>query len=346
MGLITLILIAMGMWQLWNYTHPSRIASTMPATTTYPSLKPQGAGLYTNGFNNSTIHHVYLNLSWKDLEPTPGVYDWQSIDTQLQSHPNTKFRLRFESGVTWGRSGWICQSDKAGPCITIHHNKTDSDGYVPKFWTDAYLNSFRDFAQAAAEHFDKNPQVLDVVNGACMTFTAEPFILGGSGSGSAADVLYKSGLTNNLDANCISRSTADLVNAFMHTRITLATFEGMQEASGVSWPDEHAVLQDLHTKYGSHVSFQNNGFTQAVNCSQQNVTPANASTVWCYMKSVGPPIGFQQGCGSKGTACEQPALIENAIAMGGCYLEHNNWNGLGSSEADFDKRLKQVPGCS
>ncbi len=310
------------------------------------ALKPMGAGLYTDGFNASTVNHEFLNIAWSSLETSPGTFNWSQIDNELRAHPNNFFRLRLESGTTWGAGGWICKVSGVS-CHLITHAKTATSGTTPSFWTSAYLARYNSFIQAAGARYDSNPQVLDVVNGACMTFTAEPFILGGTGPGSAADVLYKAGLSVASDTACLVQSSADIVAAFPHTRVSVATFDGMQEPGGSSWTDERNVLQTLKAAHGSQMIFQNNGFTQVDGCSQAGVvTPANAGTNMCYLKAVGPPMGFQRGCGSKGTVCSDPAIVDNVVAMGGCFIEHATWIDLGTAEASYDTKLKNVAGCS
>lgn len=306
------------------------------------ALKPMGAGLYVDSSTlpvaqGSTIDHAFINVGWNILEPERGSYDWTPIDDVLRANPTTKFRLRLEAGVLAPR--WL--DAVSGRCVQLDHRKTGATGCVPRFWTTEYLSRYAAFISAAGTRYDAQPQVLDVVNGACMTFTAEPFILGGK---TAAEALYRAGLTLQRHKDCLTRSTAMIDRAFPHTRISLATFDGWQVPSDpggeTDWPMERALLQQLRKAYGDKLVLQNNGL------ADQTCTASDGDqNLYCYLRSIPPPKGFQQGCGKKVLHCDQASVVEHALALGGCFVEHANWRSLGPGEVTYDKKLKQNPGC-
>ena len=304
-------------------------------------LKESGVGLYVISSslplsNQPSIDHSFVNIGWSTLEPTRGQFNWAPIDTVIANNPTIKFRLRLEAGIN--APTWL--NSVSGPCINLIDKHSGSSGCVPRFWTPAYLAEYKTFIDAAGARYDPHPRVLDVVNGACMTFTAEPFIMGGPANMST---LFNAGLTKALDENCLSSSFAMMSTAFPHTRMSLATFDGWQEPAAVpqaaNWPDELAFLQSMRSQYGSKISYQNDGL------ADQTCNGSTTSTMYCYMQSIAPPKGFQQGCGSKVAVCDQASVLDHGIALGGCFLEHATWLSLGAAQASYDAKLKANPGC-
>src|SRR5829696_6516410 len=146
------------------------------------SLKEASSGLVLTSPNALRLYpfieHVTVqSAGWADLEPRPGVYDFSPIDRALQAlqrRPDAKARLRIYAGFRAPR--WL--DGVAGPCVPIGGGVSGRSGCAPRFWTAAYLDRFERFMAAVAARYERNPQVTEVINPACSTVFAEPFILG------------------------------------------------------------------------------------------------------------------------------------------------------------------------
>lgn len=322
-----------------NETSPTEELPTSSSPPTSTTLKPMGAGLYVRDQlfpNQPYIDHVFINVDWKDLEPTHGSYTgpgWNTVDTLLNNNPNAKLRLRIKAGS--GSPSHL--NNISGKCVNITTNDGES-GCIPHFWNNSFLAEYKKLMTEVARRYDSNPQVLDIVNGACGTLSAEPFILGGTSAGAA---LYKAGLNKAGHEKCLVQSTAMLNDLFKQTRISLATHVVWQIAvsGGIKrdWPAERTLLQQLRAQYGEKLIIQNNGLANQT-CAQVP-HPDQAGDLYCYMKAISIPKGFQQGCGAKVSNCDSAQVAEYGLNLGGCFLEHANFRNLANAQT-IDARLK------
>jgi hypothetical protein len=324
-------MVAAGAWFLLKPRRHARPAK----------LKPMAAGLYIRDHPSASqpfIDHVFVEIGWDQLEPSRGNFTgpgWQQIDSLITKYPAVKLRLRIEAGGS--APTWL--NAVSGQCITVTSQHSGKTACVPRFWQDSYLAEYHTLMQAIAHRYDNTPQVLDVVDSACTTFTAEPFILGGRDTGAK---LYAAGLTKAGFAHCLDSSMAAHAELFQHTRVSLATHQNWQvaTASGVEhdWPSERDLLQKYRRLYGAKVLYQNNGLADQT-CTT-TPSPDTATDLYCYLKAINPPKGFQQGCGKKVAACDQASVVQHALGLGGCFIEHADWNSLGAQAESFDQRLK------
>lgn len=331
---------------------PAASANGAPASHTATSVvsaasitKPVGAGLYVlDTLNNvqPAIDHVFVNVTWSSLEPTRGNFNgagWGTIQAAL-ANPRAKLRLRILAGAS--APTWL--NSVSGPCVQVTSQAKGNSGCVPRFWTDAYLAEYQKLMQEVARRYDANPRVLDVVVSGPSTLTAEPFIIGGKAAGAA---LFSAGLNQTTFTYALQRSLAIHAAAFPNTRMSLATHMAWQipVQGGItsSWPAERSILQQFRATYGTRLVLQNNGLANQT-CSG-TPSPDTATSLYCYLKAVGQPMGFQQGCGGKVSTCSQVAVLDADLALGGGFLEHARFSGLTATQAQyFDTALKHDAG--
>ncbi|HET8709657.1 MAG TPA: Ig-like domain-containing protein, partial [Candidatus Saccharimonadales bacterium] len=313
-----------------------------PAEAAISGLKPPDTGLEvtSTGQAGGVIDTVALPVNWSDLEPTRGSFSgagWGAIDSAIKNSNINQLKLRIEAGKF--APSWL--NSVSGSCVTVTLGHNNESGCVPRYWTSAYLNEYKGLMQEIARRYDNEPKVRVVINAACMTINAEPFIKGGTSAGAA---LAKAGDSDAGEHTCMNTSMADMMAAFQHTRISVAGHVAWQipVSGGLnnSWPEEHDILQQWRSQYGEKFIFQDNGLsTSKATCSQSSPTPANASGMWCYMKAISAPKGAQQGCGT-GTGCDQiNEVLAPALKYNLCFVEHSNWNLSASQAASYDKQL-------
>jgi len=279
------------------------------------------------------------SVDWSNLEPQPGAYDFSAIDQVLRSHPNAKARLRIYAGFRAPR--WL---DKvSGPCIPISGGVSGVSGCAPRFWTDAYLERYARFMRALAAHYDPNPQVVGVINAACSTVFAEPFILGIGSDHGSAQRLAAAGLNEASHRHCIEQSTASMDTAFQRTRMVLDGHTKWQIVTpgggrADSWVKERDLLNALRGQYGGKLVVEDHGLGPTDGCSPGQ--PLSSATSWyCWLASLPGPKGFQftlRG-GSMSTA------TSNGLQMNACFLEFAGFTQIAAQQVDT--RLSANPGC-
>jgi hypothetical protein len=339
-------------------TRPSEPAPTSLAPTEGGTLKPVGAGLYYTGEPQpgfQAVDHAVVGGPWADFEPRPGDYSgpgWDRVAAALRGQPTYKFRLRIMAGrlaPDWAKR-------LSGSCVPIEAPAAQIPACVPRFWTDAFLDVYERLMVEVARRYDREPRILDVVNSACTTTWAEPFIR--TGRNRTANVaLWNAGLNQASDRRCFERSMEIMDGAFRSTRISLATHlawqlvvgpDGAPSGMRPSWPEERTLLNELRSQYGAKLVVQNNGLGGNEGC-RGGEPLESASSMWCWLASLPPPKGFQTEGGRKlrarGFIVEDAA--RRAIAMRGCFVEHNEFGDDPAVAAELDRQLKaNCPGAS
>jgi len=118
----------------------------------------------TNGYPNQILNDtriVGLDIGglWQNLEPTEGVYDWSSADSQLaQAAAHGKKVLL---GITSGGLNvpdWLFANYPAIQTFTFNNNGTEVT--IPVFWDPTFLAKKIALIQAAGAHFASNSSIV------------------------------------------------------------------------------------------------------------------------------------------------------------------------------------------
>lgn len=290
------------------------------------SFKPFASGLvvtdpsvskrYDSEF--ATIKTVY----WKDVETQPGSYDWSTIDSEIaSSSEDLKFRIRLYAGRFSPR--WL--DDISGSCIEITPDSPNgASGCVPRFWTDEYIDRYEQLMDSFAERYEQNPRVVDVINSACTTIFAEPFILGADAT--SRQRLWNAGLTKDGHEKCLQRSMSKMMDVFPTTRVTIAGHnkwqllaEGSSPETTIltpSWEAERTLLNRWRAEYGQHLVVEEHGLGPNDFCDPGSDL-ATAESFYCWFASDTGPKGLQFTL--NGGSMFDAAL--NGVNMGSCFLE-------------------------
>jgi hypothetical protein len=310
-------------------------------------LKPIGEGLYlTSGPSADLpfIDHVVVGVAWAALEPRDQVFPrpaWRRLSSQIHRPPGLRVRVRIMAGrfapTFVKRMGGPPVSSKQVDCsrqggIAILQPFNDIASCVPYFWTGGVLRQYKQLMVEVSRRFDHDPHVLDVVDSACMTNWAEPFIRSGSDRDSNAR-LWEAGLDEATDRHCLERSLRIHDRVFRRTRVSLATHQQWQivvdpatDADGVapSWDKERALLERFIEAYGRKLVLQNNGLGGDEGCPAS--APPNSS-LFCWMATQLDVKGFQLE-GDRRLEADGLTVhdgVARALELGACFVEHNQF---------------------
>jgi hypothetical protein len=313
-------------------------------TPSLTGLKAASSGLILTRPNALSLYPfiddmTIQSVDWAQLEPRPGAYDFSAVDQVLRSHPNAKARLRIYAGFRAPR--WL--DGVSGPCVPISGGVSGISGCTPRFWTDAYLGRYARFTQALAAHYDPNPQVVGVINAACSTVFAEPFILGIGSDRASAQRLAAAGLSEASHRHCIEQSTASMDTAFRRTRIVLDGHTKWQIVTpdggrADSWAKERDLLNGLRGRYGGKLVVEDHGLGPTDMCSPGQPL-SSASSWYCWLASLPAPKGFQFSL----RGGSMSAATANGLQMNACFLEFAGFTQIAAQQVDT--RLSANPGC-
>lgn len=296
------------------------------------TLKPYPRGLITTDPTTINLYpyasYVTIkSVGWQNVEPTPGSYDWSSIDSTISAtfakNPSAKFRIRLYAGRQ--SPAWL--NSVSGNCVQVDPDSVNgASGCVPRFWTAAYINRYEMLMDAFAAKYEPNAAVVDFVNSACSTIFAESFILGADSA--SVDRLWQAGLTETGHRDCLNRTTAKMMQVFPTSRVTIAGHDKwqiiVQGTGGAgdgkradSWDKERDLLNGWRTTYGERLVVEEHGLGPTDYCAPgQNII--TASSFYCWFASLPGPKGLQFTL--NGGSMEQAAT--NGVNMDACFLEY------------------------
>lgn len=112
--------------------------------------------------NDAALKGVDLVYYWSQIEPQPGVYDWNVIDSDMApwvaAGKKVILRVSTSGAADWdppysgnATPSWVY----AEGARSVHADGTT----MPVYWSTAYLRAYRSFVAQFAAHFDGNPAV-------------------------------------------------------------------------------------------------------------------------------------------------------------------------------------------
>jgi hypothetical protein len=144
-------------------------------TSAWAAPLPSAAGVYVlakkdvpvpiETLANQNVDGVALRYSWSVLEPSDGVYDWSSVDQDVESAHKygKKVSLSVAAGI-W-TPAWVF--DEGTESLSITWNKSwgpppCSIQRVPVPWNNTYLSKWTAFIAAFGKRYAQNPTVASI----------------------------------------------------------------------------------------------------------------------------------------------------------------------------------------
>lgn len=288
-----------------------------PTDDTPATLKPRVAGLVVTDpakldrYNGVIKHAMLKSVTWADVEPTQGNYDFSAIRRVLDALPDGAYlKVVVDSGTH--APNWV----KAWGSVDVVLSRAGTHGQVPFFWTPQYVEAYNALQDAMAAEFDADPRLKQVVYAGTMTENSEPFTLGGDDA--SGQRLAAAGFTWDAEKATMRQMLEHMLTVWPTTRVELALHGAWQYATDAGikrgkWADIEAFVDPLVTKYGSHLLTADYGLGP-------NDGPPDQP--YAYMAARGADSGYQLTVGKPYNADTRAQAVKNAIDMGGSYCEH------------------------
>jgi hypothetical protein len=206
------------------------------------------------------VNGLSVLLSWQQLEPTEGQFDWQPIDKLLELCQNNNKSLILRISTSGGGAQdqsetpkWVYDAGASSVDFTGIDGKQHA---MPIFWNPIYLAKWSNFVTALGKRYDNNPALQSVgITGGGM-LAATPIV-----SGVLLDKAERLALEKKLEADKGMNEhqvvehwkyVADLFpRAFIKTRLNFDVDAPLDSKSGQSMLDE--ISDYLVYKYGERV---------------------------------------------------------------------------------------------
>ncbi len=145
-------------------------------------LLPAGAYPSKDLLKEDFIDGISVRVHWKDIEKSPGKYDWEYLDNifEVAERENKKVSLRLLGGF-WSPS-WIY--DKGVPYLNVKIQgkgfaaepfikKYEENIKLPVVWNEKYLKLWSSFVKAVGERYGSRPNLVLVHLSGPTFFSAE-----------------------------------------------------------------------------------------------------------------------------------------------------------------------------
>jgi len=234
---------------------------------------------------------VVMNVTWAQIEPTRGHYDFTFIDHSLDEvraynakhpqHPVTA-KLRIDSGQK--SPTWALNLD-GPPWLDYHHNAPDTAVPVPRYWTPAYRTAWRAVQTALADRYDANPLVGEVAISSCSLITDEPFVTA-NGARSLPNA-KAAGLTDAVRQDCLMHAWEDYagwkITPLDYTVNPFALYDGPKRVPQLDFTFK--VMHAFRAALGPRAVIGNHGLQVPLKDA--------AEPLYAEFKKMGPPLELQ-----------------------------------------------------
>jgi hypothetical protein len=188
-------------------------------------------------------------LDWRYLEPAPGVYSWQLVDTAINNSAATgkPVILRVLAGIR--SPAWVYLVAQK---VIIPATQFTPAGWLPAPWDRGFLNAWETFVAAFGARYNGNPHIA-LIQTAGTGIYGESYLPGGVAIWTAA------GYTEAKYLAAIKEIVQKYLTAFPRTPISLNVSIGVSglASENVMMP----LVQWVSQTYGNRVYVQQNGLS-------------------------------------------------------------------------------------
>ena len=141
--------------------HTMILALLLGSLSSHAIERPPWAGFFTKKFDGATdiARFPYIKgyadrVSWRHLEPTPGVYDWSKMDAPIRDAAKGKYYYYFVLWTGPDSPEWIYENGVPRVATSGHRTKT----LFPYYLDQNYINYFHRLIGKLADHIASLPE--------------------------------------------------------------------------------------------------------------------------------------------------------------------------------------------
>jgi hypothetical protein len=160
-----------------------------------------------------------VDVSWSQLEPSPGTFDFSTLDGDLavvstynSTHPGATLGVKLRVWAANDAPEWAKTMDG----MPISTDVNNQPATVGQWWKSDYRAAWGGLQSALAQRYDSNPLLNEVVVASCASLTDEPMIM--AAGPLVAPTLLADGWTNAAQQSCLDGALSDYA-PWHHTAI-------------------------------------------------------------------------------------------------------------------------------
>jgi hypothetical protein len=158
-----------------------------------------------------------VDVSWSQLEPSPGTFDFSTLDADLSAvsaynavHPGATLGVKLRVWAANDAPQWAKSMD-GSPITTSVNGQVETVG---QWWKPGYRAAWAGLQAALAQRYDDNQLVNEVVVASCAALTDEPMVF----SPTMASTMLADGWSATAEQACLDGALADY-SPWHHTAI-------------------------------------------------------------------------------------------------------------------------------
>ena len=169
---------------------------------------------------SSAFAGIVVNQTWSQLEPSPGQFDFSTLDGSLaavaaynKQHVDAPIGVRLRVFAAYAAPDWAKALD--GSPIAVPANlPANTGGTLGQWWKPDYRSAWAGLQRVLAGRYDTNPLLREVAVSSCSSLTAEPFVIGGE----VVALAEADGWTPTAQQSCLDGALSDYA-PWVHTSV-------------------------------------------------------------------------------------------------------------------------------
>jgi hypothetical protein len=268
---------------------------------------------------------IVINVTWAQLQPTPGSLDTTAIDEALAGvraynakNPMTPLAVDLRVWPGPNAPAWVKALD--GPPVEIRRiypRQPLQTITIGRFWSASYSARWIALQTALAKKYDSDPLIVEVSDTSCASYTDEPFVIAADPVSLAN--MQSAGFSDATFRACLERSPSDF-EAWRTTRLQVAVNPFRRTDQGrptLAYDVTQEIVVNMRHRYGAKIILSNHALRAT---PLRWIVPVND-----LISRLGPPIEMQTDSPKNPDGLDWEGSIQSAANLGAEAVEV--WSG-------------------